>query len=286
MNRRPILPCLMLCACAGGSLAKDLPPEPTVERPLWEAGIGVGALRLPHYRGSDQSHGWLLPVPYLVYRGDIFKADREGTRAVLFESDRVDFDLSLAASAPTRSRDSQARQGMPDLAPTIEIGPNLNWTLGRGRLGHPRGTDWELTLRAPLRAVVTMEGHPRHIGWNSPPHINLDLHDASGWNWGLQAGPVFANRRLNSYFYDVSPAQAMAGRPAYQAAGGFSGWQFTGALSRRFDKQWVGMFVKFDSLQGAHFGDSPLVRQRQQVSLGIAASWILASSERRVQAPE
>ncbi|MCK6435001.1 MAG: MipA/OmpV family protein, partial [Aquabacterium sp.] len=37
--------------------------------PLWELGIGAGMLRLPHYRGSDQSHLWLLPVPYVAYRG-------------------------------------------------------------------------------------------------------------------------------------------------------------------------------------------------------------------------
>src|SRR6266568_3550534 len=102
---------LMLCALVN--------PAAAVERPLWELGLGAGVLELPHYRGSDQSHTWLLPVPYVVYRGKFLKADREGARAVLFESDRVDFDLSLAASAPVRSRDDDARQGMADLKPTF-----------------------------------------------------------------------------------------------------------------------------------------------------------------------
>ncbi len=284
---RPALGLLLgMGALVRPSFAQELPAQPMVERPLWEAGLGVGALRLPHYRGSDQMHNWLLPVPYLVYRGDIFKADRDGARALLFESERVHFDLSAAASAPTRSRDDRARQGMPDLAPTMEIGPNFNLTLGRGRLGSAQGTDWELELRAPLRAAVTLERHPQHIGWSSTPHINLDLHDAQGWNWGLQAGPVFSSRSLNGYFYDVTPAQATPTRPAYSAPGGYGGWQAIGALSRRFEKQWFGMFIKFDSLHGANFGDSPLVRQRQQVSVGIATSWILSTSERRVQAPE
>ena len=83
---------------------------------MWELGLGVAALRLPHYRGSDQSHTWTLPVPYVQYRGEIFKANRDGARALLFDSDRVQLDLSVAASAPTRSNDNRARRGMTDLA--------------------------------------------------------------------------------------------------------------------------------------------------------------------------
>ena len=102
------------------------------EQPLWELGLGAAALSLPHYRGSDQSYRWLLPVPFGVYRGQIFRATRDGARAVLLESDRFDFDISLAASPPTRSSDNLARSGMPDLAATVEIGPNLNLTLAQG----------------------------------------------------------------------------------------------------------------------------------------------------------
>jgi hypothetical protein len=56
-------------------------PLAQADQPLWEAGVGVGVLRLPHYRGSDQSHTWVLPVPYFVYRGEFLRADREGARA-------------------------------------------------------------------------------------------------------------------------------------------------------------------------------------------------------------
>ena len=58
-------------------------PAPRVEKPLWELGLGVGGLYLPDYRGSDQSQGYLAPLPVLVYRGTWFKSDREGTRAML-----------------------------------------------------------------------------------------------------------------------------------------------------------------------------------------------------------
>ncbi|MBC7942016.1 MAG: MipA/OmpV family protein, partial [Chitinophagaceae bacterium] len=189
------------------------------DQPLWELGLGVGALRLPHYRGSDQSHSWLLPVPYAVYRGAFFKADRDGTRALLFNSERVKFDLSLAASAPTRSGDNEARRGMPDLAPTLEFGPNLNVTLARGN-------DWKFDLRVPVRAVFTLESRPESAGISASPHLNLDLK-LSGWNLGLQGGPMWGDRRRHAYFYDVAPQFATATRPAYSARGGGAGWEGT-----------------------------------------------------------
>lgn len=243
--------------------------------PLWEIGLGVGGLRLPHYRGSDQSHFWVLPVPYVVYRGEIFKADRNGARALLLDTDRLEVDLSASASAPTRSRDNHARAGMTDLAPTVEIGPNLNWTVARGE-------HWKLDLRVPVRAAFTVGSDARHAGWISTPNVNLDVADWRGWNLGLLAGPVYGDRRLHGYFYGVSAADATATRPAYQARGGYAGATLTGALSRRDGARWIGLFAKFDTLAGAAFDASPLLRQRRQASFGVAVSWVFAASTRVV----
>lgn len=264
---------------AAALLAALAAPATAVERPLWELGLGAGALSLPHYRGSDQSHTWVLPVPYVVYRGEIFKADREGARAVLLETDRLDFDLSVAASAPTRSRDNRAREGMPDLDPTVELGPNLNWTLARG----PR---WKLDVRLPARLATTVSSSPQVLGWTASPNLNLDVRAGHGWNLGLLAGPLYQSRRYNAYYYDVLPAQATATRAAYRAGGGYAGAQFTLALSRRFERTWAGLFVRHDSLHGAAFEDSPLVRRRSHASFGVALSWVFATSERRVDVAE
>jgi MipA family protein len=117
-------------------------PQPAVEtatsvkRPLWELGIGVAGLSLPDYRGSDQSSAYLLPLPYVVYRGTFLKADRDGTRALLLDSQRVKVDVSVAASTPARSRDNLARQGMPNLPGTFEVGPDVNIALFGSARGH------------------------------------------------------------------------------------------------------------------------------------------------------
>ena len=244
------------------------------DQPLWEAGLGVGVLRLPHYRGSDQSHTWVLPVPYVVYRGDLLRADRDGARARLFNDERFDVDVSAAATAPTRSEDNRAREGMPDLAPTVEIGPNINYTLSRGE-------HWKLQARLPIRAAFTLESSPDMIGWIATPNVNLDMR-VYGWNVGMLTGPIFGTRRINGYFFDVAPEFATAERPAYQSRGGYAGWRLLGAVSRRLGDFWVGGYISGDSVRNARFHDSPLVRQRETVAFGIAVSWVFAESGQRV----
>lgn len=265
VGRGPLVLAAGLCLLAGGAWA---------DQPKWEAGVGVATLRLPHYRGSDQSHTWLLPLPYFVYRGDILRADRDGARAVLFDSARLDFDLSVAAAAPTRSKDNTARAGMPDLPPMLEAGPNLKLRLARS-------ADTRLELRLPLRAAVTLESGTRLAGLTLSPHLALDsrLHD---WEVGVIAGPLFASRRYNATFYDVTPAYATGTRPAYQAGGGRAGWQAAFGASRRVGNLWFGVFAKADSVAGAGFAESPLVRRRGTMAYGAGVSWVFASSSQRV----
>ena len=271
------------CALGGAAVAAGpVEPGPEVDaglnggrlRPLWELGIGVAALRLPDYRGSDQSRGYLLPLPYVVYRGSILKADRDGARALLFDAPRVKLDVSVAASTPTRSRDNAARAGMPNLAGVGEIGPNLNLTLAASTREH-----WKLDLRLPLRAAVTLQRSPMFIGTTFSPNLNLDLGGVGGgWNVGLLTGPLFADRRYHDHFYGVDPAYATPQRAAYRARAGYAGWQALGAASRRFGNMWVGAFLRYDTLRGAVFEDSPLVRRSSVLTLGVGVSWILATS--------
>ena len=69
--------------------------------PLWELGVGIGALNAPHYRGSKSRVDFALPFPYAIYRGDILKVDREeGISGKIFKSERVHLDISLAGSIP------------------------------------------------------------------------------------------------------------------------------------------------------------------------------------------
>jgi outer membrane scaffolding protein for murein synthesis (MipA/OmpV family) len=250
----------------------------TTQRPLWELGIGVAGVRLPDYRGSDESRAYALPLPFIVYRGQWLKADREGARALLFDSERIKVDVSLAATTPTRSRNNAAREGMPDLAATAEIGPNLNLTLAGSS-----SQRYRVDLRLPVRTAIAVQGSPKIVGATFSPHFNLDLDSvAGGWHLGVLAGPMFGNRRLHDYVYGVDAIYATGARPAYRASGGYAGWQALTATSRRFGNLWVGAFARYDSLRGAVFETSPLVRRTSAVTFGLGVAWVLAASSELV----
>ena len=255
------------------------------EFPLWEAGAGIAVIDFPDYRGSDERQTYVLPIPYLVYRGEILKADRDGLRGQFFKNDRLDLHLSLNGSVPVDSTDNSARSGMPDLDPTLEIGARLDITLLRR---HDRSM--EVTLGVPLRTVIAADfPHSRNIGWVFEPQLNVDFRDnwpGQGWNLGFAAGPLFGDRRYHNYFYGVAPEFATPQRPAFNAEGGYAGSQILGAASKRFRSFWVGGFVRLDSLVGAEFEDSPLVRKDESFAAGFAIAWILGRSQRTVEAEE
>lgn len=257
-------------------------PSLAKEAPLWEAGAGIGYVDFPDYRGSDERHRYVLPVPYLVYRGDFLKVDREKVRGLFFKNDYAELDVSLSASVPVKSSDNEARRGMPDLDPTFEIGPSLNFFLLRSD-----ARKMYLDLRLPVRPVIATDfSHTRYVGYVFQPQLNLDVRDLgghTGWNLGLAAGPIFGDKRYHDYFYGVSSAYATPTRPAYTARGGYAGSQFIAALSKRYPKYWVGGFVKWDTVQGAVFEDSPLVRKKQNITGGFAISWIFAESKETVR---
>ncbi|HEX2530257.1 MAG TPA: MipA/OmpV family protein [Burkholderiaceae bacterium] len=252
--------------------------------PLWEVGTGVATINLPDYRGADETSTYILPIPYLVYRGEFLKADREGVRGTLFASERAEINVSINATPPATSKHNTARRGMPDLKPTFEVGPTLDIKLWRSHDAKAR-----LRFRAPVRAGITAETSPRQIGWLFSPNLNLDIEDTPGmpgWNLGLVAGTLFSNRKYNAHFYSVAPQQATAGRPAYAASGGYSGAQLTMTISKRFARHWVGGFVRYDTVSGAVFEDSPLVRKRHAVLAGIALVWVFGESSTMVDVPD
>ncbi|MDB5763836.1 MAG: MipA/OmpV family protein [Herminiimonas sp.] len=252
--------------------------------PLWEAGAGVATLKLPDYRGSDQTTSYILPIPYLVYRGEFLKADRNGVRTMLFANDTVEVNFSVNGTLPVNSKDNAARRGMPDLKPTVELGANVSVNLWKSA-----AQDMKLDFRAPMRTAITVESSPRQIGWLFSPSLNLDVRNPagfSGWNLGILAAPLFNSRKYNAHFYSVSSTEAATGRPAYVATGGYSGTQITMALSRRFARHWVGGFLRYDTLAGAVFADSPLVRQRSAMSAGVAVTWMFGESSTLVNVNE
>ena len=253
----------------------------SAEKPLWEVGAGGGFLMMPDYRGSDKTRPYLLPFPYAVYRGGIFRLEDKRLTARLFKTDRVTLDASGYGAVPVKSDDNDARRGMEDLDPTFEFGPAL-----RVKLLDSRENWHRLSLAFPVRAVFSTDFRSvRHEGWVFSPRLNFEKGDVipgTGLYLGVSTGPMFGDRGYHQYFYNVEPAYATAWRPAYDAGAGYSGSTLTVGLGKNYKSFRFHAFVSADFLQGAVFEDSPLVKTKTSWMSGLSITWVFLKSKKTV----
>lgn len=274
----PVCLAIALLLAAGRAGAADEPEPAPGAKPVWDFGLGVGVVSFGDYRGADTTHVYVLPLPVLYYRGKFLKSDRKGIRGKLFRQDWVELNISANATTPVRR--NAARAGMPDLRSTVEIGPSLDLHLWKS--ADERTT---FDVRLPLRGVFTVQAPPHSIGAVFAPNASIDIKDVAGfhgWYFGALAGPLFADHRYHDYFYTVAPQYATPARPAYQASAGYSGAEILFALSKRYPSFWVGAYVRHDTLAGAVFESSPLVKRDSYWAAGAGIAWIIHQSRELV----
>jgi len=255
------------------------------QKPAWELGVGVGLLNIPDYRGSNESRFYALPYPYIIYRGDTIKVDRQTIYGKIFKTDRVLLDVSYYGSVPVDSDKNAARTGMPDLDATFEAGPALDI-----RLFENRESQCTLKLVLPVRPVFSTDfSSISYEGVLISPRLNFEKADVipdTGVTLSISAGPMFADSGYHDYYYTVDPAFATPARPAYKAGSGYSGATFTIALGRRYTRLNINVFVSADFLDGAVFEDSPLVKTKTSIMSGVSISWVFFKSAKTVTVDE
>lgn len=271
---RSVFSTLLLASLAAAGSAQ--------ERPLWELGVGATTLSLPYYRGSADTKSYTLPFPYLIYRGERLNVDRDGMRGWLYRGDDLILDLSLAAGVPVPSEQDGPRMGMPDLDPSVEFGPSLEY-----RLWHSADRRYNAWLRLPLRGAFSFGGSLAHQGWVLAPYFEVSRHDfgRSGWINSLAIGPLYGDAAYHDYFYGVPAAYATAERPAYQGHSGYGGSRLTLMSGKTFNQLWLTAFLRLDTLDGAVFANSPLVETRNYHIAGVAVTWIFSRSKTMVHVP-
>lgn len=279
---RPVaaaLACTVL-ACGGSSPAM----AQQVELPKWEAGASTIGMYAPHYRGADQKSGRAFVLPYLIYRGEWLRADRDGLRAELFDNDDLKFNFSAGLGLPVESDRNQARRGMPQIDWVGEIGPAMDVNLARWNGG--RG---ELDLRLPLRAAFAFDGEPDYVGVVFAPNLRVTLREAR-WAGGAQVriatGPLLASADYHRFYYGVAPQFATPARPAYRPKGGYSGWDLSANAVKFFGRWRLFAFAGADLLYGAQFDDSPLIRKRANWYAGGGVAYMFFTSDQRVLSRE
>ncbi|MDH3220219.1 MAG: MipA/OmpV family protein [Gammaproteobacteria bacterium] len=235
--------------------------------PRLELGVGLFALDSPDYRGSAGSSSYLLPAPYVKYRGDRLRVD-EGAQGIIFESPDLLFSMSGNLSLPA-DEDTPEREGMAELEAILEIGPSINY-----RLLRLHDSAWWIDL--PLRFAYTLDGNLESIGWVFQPRLSWRQPATRLGDWKLRfnIGPLYSSDRHHDYFYTVDAFDATATRPAYEADGGFSGYRAEFTYSRRFGIYWLGGFLRYDNLDHSEIDDSPLVSESDSWMGGIALAWV------------
>ena len=242
-----------------------------------EWGLGLGYVKVPDYLGSDESEELVLPFPYFRYRSEKLNIDRNAIQGNLWRAGNWNLELSFGGALPVDSSDNDAREGMDDLDAVVEAGPALHYYWLGDRM-----SDNALLLILPLRAAfstdlrsVERRGYTftptlrwrRSYQWDSLPRIKevrpqLSLRVRS------------ANNDYHDYFYGVDQEDVRTNRPEYQSDGGYGGWSLTYSTSVLFDDYLATAFFNFAHIDGAAFDDSPLVRRKNNLSLGLAFAYL------------
>jgi outer membrane scaffolding protein for murein synthesis (MipA/OmpV family) len=244
--------------------------------PLWEAGVFAGGLSTPAYPASSQRNQRALVLPFLVYRGDVLRADRNGVGARMVHTDRFEFDVGFAASLPASSNDIELRQGMPDLGTLIEFGPRVKMKLAEPAVGE------RITFELPLRAVLEFNGGVRQVGYALEPKLAYEWRALADWRLKSAISLVVGDQQLNQYFYGVPAAYANASRPAFEAQAGLVSSRLTVDGGKRLTPD-VNLFAfaRYDLYEGAANRNSPLFAQNQGSSFGLGLTWTLGRSAQR-----
>ncbi|MCU0813498.1 MAG: MipA/OmpV family protein [Burkholderiaceae bacterium] len=238
--------------------------------------LAAGATQ-PAYPGAEDRVGRALPLPFLIYRGPILRADEDNVGVRAWRTPRLELNVGFGGSLGSSSDDVEARRGMDDLGTLIEVGPRLVWNL----VDAPPGRHAPWRLQVPLRAVLDLEDRLRYKGLSLAPELVHERTLPGGWELGARFGPVFGDRRLADTFYGVDADEATVERPAYEAEAGLIAWRAGLAASHTLgrDLRLFG-FARFDSVRGAANEASPLVRETGGWSAGFGVAWTFARSSR------
>lgn len=244
--------------------------------PVWEVGIGGGAVSMPQYMGSDERYNFAAPIPFVIYRGERVNLDRSGLRAELFGLGELTIDASLGVGLPVRNT-NRARAGMPPLHFSLQAGPRINWDFYS-----TEQSKW--TLRLPWRAVMDIKG--KYLGWVSEPELQAECSPRDDITLRLKAGVLYGSKRFNRYYYSVAAPYVTALRPAYTAGSGLHSLSVGGSISWKINER-LRMFttVRYRNLSPGVVSNSPLVKTRHYLVGAVGIAWSFYQSDRRTTHP-
>lgn len=250
-------------------------------QPLWEFGVGGGAVEVANYPTSSERNFIAFAAPYLVYRGDVFRVGGGSARAVMVEESDFEIDLSFGGAFSADSDDNTAREGMPELDFLFEVGPQFTYKVKD--YSFDGGGNARLNARLQTRAVFSTDfGGINQRGYVIEPTLSYQqrgvLFEKTGLSVSFSA--AYASEKLHDYFYQVNADFATDARGEFDAKGGYLGSELSLGLSFPITKNsrgFLGGSAQFH--QGAANEDSPLYEDDVTFSFGAGFVWRLYESD-------
>lgn len=246
------------------------------KQPLWEVGIGGGAIEVPDYPASGERNTVALALPYAIYRGDIIRIGGQGgARAVVVENQKLELDISFGGAFAADSDDNTVREGMPELDYLFEVGPQLIYKIKDYSFNG--GGNARLAAQLQTRAVFSTDfGHIDARGYVFEPTLRYQQRGVFTPDTGfsLSARMTWATEKLHDYFYQVAPEYETGFRPAYNADGGYLGAEVSAGLAFPVMKNLRGFFgASLQFHHGASNEESPLFEKDITYSMGVGFVW-------------
>lgn len=250
-------------------------------KPKYEFGAGFAYFKLANYPGSKNNSYKFIPFPLAIYRGEKLRADEDGTRAMLINSEWVELGMSGGFNFPIKTSENEVRDGMPDTGALVGFGPGLIFKLFKDN--HQK-----LTGGLGLRINFEDGRFPYFAqrGWILEPNIRYWYKPNSDSSFTLYSGISLsiADSKYNSFYYSVADKYQTSKRKSYRAKSGLVDIAYSAYLNYDYsDKTSLFFGGVYSNLTSAANKRSPLLENQHNYSIGLGMTWLLTQSEEQVK---
>ena len=255
--------------------AADVSDSNTIDKTEWTMGVGLGVFDYHLYPGAKKTNRLILPVPYFIFSSPKFEVG-SGKKSFLYNSKTFVIDISADFGLPVDSDDTEARQGMPDLDFTLQFGPSVELLLNDKNTNY-----FDTRFEVPVRVAYAIGvSGVEQTGYLVEPRISFNHRRSArtGLSHKGIIGIKFATQDYHAYYYDVAAEFSDTLRPEYRSDAGYGGSFAKYRLSYKTSNFVYWTFMRYQSLRGSVFEESPLVLKKDYYLIGVGFSWIFAQS--------
>jgi MipA family protein len=244
--------------------------------PTWTGVVGIGAVTLPRYTGSDEYRVVAMPVVQLEYKGRYFLGGSQtdlggGLGAYVVRRSSFTWQVAFDGSQSRPESRGDALAGMGKRAAAAFGSTGVSYRLG---------------FLAAAAGVSIGLGDDE--GSYSTVSLSAQRQFGTRWQGQLATGANFADRRHMAYEFGVTGDQSArrralitAGDPrlhgadgsTYSPGAGLKDARVTASLAYAMTPRTRAMLFARGTRLSDEAGRSPLVRERNSVASGVALAY-------------